>query len=97
MPAIATITSMTAGLDGSPTMLISSSPDTTAQGLGIARVGDVALPHKRRGSKRVHSLFVASGSPTVIVNGLAAATIGSVMTCGDIIATSPAMTVQVGV
>lgn len=97
MPAIATITSMTAGLDGSATMIISSSPDTTAQGLGIARIGDAALPHKRRGSRRPHALMVASGSPTVIVNGLAAATIGSVMTCGDIIATSPAMTVQVGI
>lgn len=97
MPAIATITSMTAGVDGSATMIISSSPDTTAQGLGIARVGDAALPHKRHGSKRTHTLFVASGSPNVIVNGLAAATIGSVMTCGDVIATSPAMTVQVGI
>lgn len=97
MPAIATITSMTAGLDGPTTMIISSSPNTIAQGLGIARVGDVALPHKRYGSKRLHALMIASGSPTVIVNGLAAATIGSVMTCGDIIAISPAMTVQVGI
>ena len=96
MPAIATITSMTAGVDGSATMIISSSPDTTAQGLGIARVGDAVLGHKRYGSKRIHQRMIASGSSTVIINGLAAAYEGSLCTCGDVVASSPAKSVLVG-
>lgn len=96
MPSIATIASTTAGLDGPSTFTVTSSPNVVAQGLGVCRIGDVAIPHIRYGAKTPHPVIVASGSPTVVVNGLAAATVGSVMTCGDMIAVSPASTVQVG-
>lgn len=93
---VATITSTTVGVDGPPTFIIMGSENTIAQGLAIARIGDPVLPHKRYGSKRTHNRAVASGSSTVIVNGLAAAYEGSFVSCGDVVATSPAKTVLVG-
>lgn len=96
MPAIATIVSLTAGLDGPMTFTITSSPTVVAQGLGVGRIGDLAIPHKRYGSKTPHPVITAMGSPTVIVNGLAAAAEGSLMSCGDMIILSPAQTVQIG-
>lgn len=94
---IATITSITAGIDGPPTFVCTSSPNTVAQGLGIARIGDIVAPHIRYGSKRVHGRIISSGSPTVIVNGLAVAYEGSFVSCGDLVSQSPAKTVIVGV
>ena len=94
---VATITSTTVGVDGPPTFIIMGSANTIAQGLAIARIGDPVLPHIRYGSKRVHGRIVASGSPTVIVNGLAVAYEGSFVSCGDLVAQSPAKTVIVGV
>lgn len=93
---VATITSTTVGVDGPPTFIIMGSENTIAQGLAIARIGDPVLPHIRYGSKRVHGRAVASGSPTVIINGLAAAYEGSLITCGDLVAQSPAKTVIIG-
>lgn len=94
---VATITSTTVGVDGPPTFIIMGSENTIAQGLAIARIGDPVLPHVKYGSKRVHSRAVASGSPTVIVNGLAVAYEGSMITCGDLVSQSPAKTVLVGI
>ena len=94
---VATITSTTVGVDGPPTFIIMGSENTIAQGLAIARIGDIVAPHIKYGSKRTHNPAVASGSPTVIVNGLAAAYEGSLITCGDLVAQSPAKTVLVGI
>ena len=92
---IATITSTTAGLDGPPTFVLTSSPNVVACGLGVSRIGDIVLEHIRYGSKRVHPRAIALGSSTVVCNGLAVAYEGSLCTCGDIVAVSPAQNVLV--
>lgn len=97
MPIIAPITSMTAGIPCVPHMLLSGSANTVVQGLAVGRVGDAAVPQRYHGSKKPHGTAVATGSPTVLTNGLPTAYVGSNMTCGDIIGTSPSPTVIIGI
>lgn len=96
MPVVATITSMTAGTTCVPHFVLAGSENTIAQGLAISRVGDNALPERYHSAKHPHGTAIATGSSSVLVNGIPAAYVGSGMTCGDIIGSSPANTVVIG-
>lgn len=97
MPIIAPITSMTAGIPCTPHMLMQGSPTVVAQGLAVGRVGDAAVPQRYHGAKKPHGTAVATGSSTVLTNGIPTAYVGSQMTCGDVIGTSPTSSVIIGI
>ncbi len=97
MPGVATIGMMTVGVDGPPTV-ISSSPagcSVIAQGINVATIGSVIVPHKKYGSKHTHPRVVAAGSSNVVVNGVALAMTGSLCSDGDILGPSIVPTVIV--
>lgn len=91
-----TITAQTLGTTCVPTYIMQGSENTVFQGLAASRVGDIALPHRRHGAKKPHPTSIATGEPTVLINGIPAARVGSAMTCGDMLGVSTTPTVLIG-
>ena len=95
MPMMATIGSTTVGLDGPSTMLVQGSPTVMMQGMAASFIGSPIVPHYRYGSDHPHGGTVISGSSTIMIEGKPAAMVGtSFITCGDVVGTSLATTVQ---
>jgi uncharacterized Zn-binding protein involved in type VI secretion len=95
MPQSVTITAMTAGVDGPPTMILQGSPNVVFQGLAASYITCSAVPHKAWGAKHPHGRNIASGSPNVLINGMDAAFVGCAMSCGDVVGTSNSPTVLI--
>lgn len=60
------------------------SPDTFVNGLGIHRQRDYWVTHCCR--RNCHDGFLATGSPTVYVNGLQVGRVGDPISCGSRVA-----------
>jgi len=66
-----------------PTPVIAGSPDVLIDGKPIARVGDPLPPHSKP-KHPPHPRAIASGSSTVLINGIPAAVTGSTISCGGV-------------
>lgn len=80
---IGTIGTMTAGIDGNPTMVCTGCSTVIAQGVAVSCVGDLLVPHKRHGSHKPHTPSIVVGSPTVYAMGKPVSFMGSACSCGD--------------
>lgn len=68
-------------------ILTGPSQDVFSNGLGVERLGDPSVVHSI--NRKKHTVFIASGSETVFVNGKPIARIGDSIDSGAIIAGSP--------
>lgn len=66
-----------------PTPVTAGSPDVLIDGKPIARVGDPLAPHSKP-KHPPHPRAIASGSSTVLINGIPAAVTGSTISCGGV-------------
>lgn len=66
-----------------PTPVTAGSPDVLIDGKPVARVGDPLAPHSKP-KHPPHSRTIATGSSTVLINGLPAAVTGSGISCGGV-------------
>lgn len=66
-----------------PTPVIAGSPDVLIDGKPVARVGDPLAPHSKP-KHPPHPRAIASGSSTVLINGIPAAVTGSTVSCGGV-------------
>ncbi|WP_417531313.1 type VI secretion system PAAR protein [Marinobacter lipolyticus] len=66
-----------------PTPVIAGSPNVFVDGKPVARVGDPLAPHSKP-KHPPHPRAIASGSATVLINGIPAAVTGGAITCGGI-------------
>lgn len=64
-----------------PSSAISASPDVYHDGINALRKGDAVAPHGCKDCPP-HGRSVSGGSPTVFINGRAAARIGDGIDCG---------------
>jgi uncharacterized Zn-binding protein involved in type VI secretion len=77
-------------------MICQGAESVIVEGLPVSMITHAAIPHTCVSLPfPVHGLIIASGSGTVIVEGLSEARVGDGMSCGDIIA-SGAETVITG-
>ena len=84
MPAITRLGDMSRGHCYYPRPNDSASGNVFANGIGVHRMGDHWKRHKCH--KKSHDGVLASGWPTVYVNGLQAGHIGAKISCGDSVA-----------
>jgi uncharacterized Zn-binding protein involved in type VI secretion len=66
-----------------PTPVTAGSPDVLIDGKPVARVGDPLAPHSKP-KHPPHPRAIASGSSTVLINGIPAAVTGSAVSCGGV-------------
>jgi|SRR5690554_1310210 len=66
-----------------PTPVIAGSPNVLVDGKPVARVGDPLAPHSKP-KHPPHPRAIASGSSTVLINGIPAAVTGGAITCGGV-------------
>lgn len=66
-----------------PTPVIAGSPNVLIDGKPVARVGDPLAPHSKP-KHPPHPRAIASGSATVLINGIPAAVTGSSISCGGV-------------
>lgn len=66
-----------------PTPVTAGSPDVLIDGKPVARVGDPLAPHSKP-KHPPHPRAIASGSSTVVINGIPAAVTGSTISCGGV-------------
>lgn len=66
-----------------PTPVTAGSPDVLIDGKPVARVGDPLAPHSKP-KHPPHPRAIASGSSTVLINGIPAAVTGSTVSCGGV-------------
>lgn len=66
-----------------PTPVIAGSPNVLIDGKPVARVGDPLAPHSKP-KHPPHPRAIASGSSTVLINGIPAAFDGSTIACGGV-------------
>jgi len=66
-----------------PTPVIVGSPNVLIDGKPVARVGDALAPHSKP-KHPPHPRAIASGSSTVLINGIPAAVTGGTITCGGV-------------
>jgi len=66
-----------------PTPVTAGSPDVLIDGKPVARVGDPLAPHSKP-KHPPHPRAIASGSSTVLINGIPAAVTGSTISCGGV-------------
>lgn len=66
-----------------PTPVIAGSPDVLIDGKPVARIGDPLAPHSKP-KHPPHPRAIASGSSTVLINGIPAAVTGSAISCGGV-------------
>ncbi|MEQ8185830.1 type VI secretion system PAAR protein [Marinobacter salarius] len=66
-----------------PTPVIAGSPNVLIDGKPVARVGDPLAPHSKP-KHPPHPRAIASGSATVLINGIPAAVTGGAITCGGV-------------
>ncbi|MFL1465958.1 type VI secretion system PAAR protein [Marinobacter sp. HN1S83] len=66
-----------------PTPVIAGSPNVLVDGKPVARLGDPLAPHSKP-KHPPHPRAIASGSATVLINGIPAAVTGGTITCGGV-------------
>ena len=86
MPAVARKTDVDTGHGGWPSRPCDQgSPDSFANGLALHRKGDHWGTHCN--GPACHDSSLASGSPTVLTNGLQQGRVGDPVACGGTVAT----------
>lgn len=85
MPSATVIGTMTLGVDGPPGAVAQGSPNVVFEGRAASAVSHMITPHIRYGSKRPHGRVIATGNPTVLINGMQASYVGCNASCGDVI------------
>lgn len=66
-----------------PTPVTAGSPNVMIDGKPVARVGDPLAPHSKP-KHPPHPRAIASGSSTVLINGIPAAVTGGAISCGGV-------------
>ena len=66
-----------------PTPVVAGSPNVLIDGKPVARVGDPLAPHSKP-KHPPHPRAIATGSSTVMINGIPAAVTGGAITCGGV-------------
>lgn len=75
-----------------PTPVIAGSTDVLVDGKPVARVGDPLAVHSKP-KHPPHPRTIASGSGTVLINGLPAAVTGGAISCGGVTLGSGSVTI----
>lgn len=87
MPPVARQNDMTTGHPPfPPTTIMLGSVNVMCNNLGVARSGDMIVPHVDPSTGVPHAAPIAGGSGTVMVNNMPIARVGDPIGCGDTIA-----------
>ncbi len=86
MSGIARLGDVCTGHDGFPSRpIITASQNSTLNGRGLARQGDLLDYHSH--NSKIHNGYILTGSASMTVNGQSVARVGDLVSCGGSILT----------